>query len=63
MAAALEGVNRRVIVFVGENATLVTANGATPLGRMSPETRFVVEPAFGPDGPTFRVARTQAPSA
>jgi len=27
---------------------------------MNPEERFVVEPAFGPDGPTFRVARTHA---
>jgi hypothetical protein len=63
MAAAMEEANRRVIVFVGENATLVTPNGATPLGRMSPETSFVVEPAFGPDGPIFRVVRTQASSA
>jgi Fe-S-cluster containining protein len=60
MAAALQELNRRVIVFVGENATLVTPQGATPLGRMSPDDTFVVEPAFGPDGPTFRVSRTQA---
>jgi Fe-S-cluster containining protein len=60
MAARLQELNRRVIVFVGENATLVTAQGATPLGRMSREESFVVEPAFGPNGPTFRVARTQA---
>jgi Fe-S-cluster containining protein len=60
MAAGLQDLNRRVIVFVGENATLVTPQGATPLGRMNPEERFVVEPAFGPDGPTFRVARTHA---
>jgi len=38
----------------------VTPQGATPLGRMNPDENFVVEPAFGPDGPTFRVARTQA---
>jgi hypothetical protein len=31
MAARLEEMNRRVIVFVGDNATLVTAQGATPL--------------------------------
>ena len=61
MAAALQESNRRVIVFVGENATLVTPQGATPLGRMSPEERFVVEPAFGPDGPMFRVARPPGP--
>jgi hypothetical protein len=58
MAAGLQEMNRRVIVFVGDNATLVTPQGATPLGRMNPEENFVIEPAFGPDGPTFRVART-----
>ena len=63
MAANLQEVNRRVIVFLGENATLVTPQGATPLGRMSREDSFVIEPAFGPDGPTFRVARTQASGA
>jgi len=63
MAAGLQELNRRVIVFVGEMATLMTPQGATPLGRMTPEESFVVEPAFGPDGPTFRVARTQASSS
>jgi len=63
MAARLEETNRRVIVFVGDNATLVTAQGATPLGPMNPKEHFVVEPAFGPDGPTFRVARKQTSGA
>jgi hypothetical protein len=58
MAGVLEEMNRRVIVFIGENATLITPRSATPLGRMSPNESFVVEPAFGPDGPTFRVTRT-----
>ncbi len=65
MAAALQEMNRRVIVFVGDNATLVTPQGATPLGRMSPERISSSRPAFGPNGPTFRVARAglQAPDA
>jgi Fe-S-cluster containining protein len=60
MAAGLQETNRRVVVFVGENATQVTPQGATPLGRMSAKDNFVVEPVFGPYGPTFRVARKQA---
>ncbi len=63
MAAGLEESNRRVIVFVGDNATLVTPQGATPLGRMSPDRNFVIEAAFGPDGPTYRLAETQSPGA
>jgi hypothetical protein len=30
---------------------------------MSPKDYFVVEPAFGPDGPTYRVARKQTAGA
>jgi len=60
MAARLEESNRRVIVFVGDNATLVTSRGAVALGRMTPEDNFLVEPAFGPDGPTFRVTRSRS---
>jgi hypothetical protein len=63
MATGLQELNRRVIVFVGDIATLVTPQGATPLGRMTSEESFVVEPAFGPDGPTFRAARTKASSS
>jgi hypothetical protein len=63
MAASLEESNRRVIVFVGDNATLVTPQGATPLGQMSPERNFVIESVFGPDGPTYRLAETQSSGA
>jgi hypothetical protein len=48
----------QIVSFAGENAALMKPQGATPLGRMNPEESFVVEPAFGPYGPTFRVART-----
>jgi hypothetical protein len=41
----------------------IVSRPAAPLGRMSPEESFVVEPAFGPDGPTVRVARTPASGA
>lgn len=56
MAGALAEANRRVIVFVDDDATLITARGATPLGQMRPDESFVLEPVFGPDGPTVRLA-------
>jgi len=56
MAGALAAANRRVIVFVGDGATLIAARGATPLGRMSREESSVLEPVFGRDGPTVRLA-------
>jgi hypothetical protein len=59
MATRLEESDRRVIVFVGDNATLVTPRGATLLGRIRLDRPFGVEAAFGPDGPTYRLKKTE----
>ena len=49
---------RHVIVFVNDNATLIMPQEAISLGRMTPSDNFKIEPAFGPNGPTYRVARS-----
>jgi len=48
---------RHVIMFVGDEATLIMPDDAIPLGRMTPEDRFRIEPAFGPKGPTWRATK------
>ena len=48
---------RHVIMFVGDEATLVMPDDAIPLGKMTAADQFRVEPAFGPKGPTWRAAK------
>jgi hypothetical protein len=48
---------RHVIMFVDESATLVMPDDVLPLGRMTPEESFRIEPAFGPKGPTWRATK------
>jgi len=59
MAVRLEESNRRVIVFVVDDATLVTSRGVVPLGRVGPDRTYAIRMAFGPDGPTYFLAGTQ----
>ena len=44
-------------MFVGDEATLVMPDDAIPLGKMTAADQFRIEPAFGPNGPTWRAAR------
>jgi hypothetical protein len=46
--------SRHVIVFVNDVATLILPEGPVPLGKMTAEDDFRLEPAFGPNGPTYR---------
>lgn len=48
---------RHVIVFVNDIATLIMPEDDFPLGPMKATDQFRIEPAFGPRGPTYRVAR------
>ena len=48
---------RHVIMFVAEEATLVMPEEAIALGKMTAQDRFRIEPAFGPNGPTYRATR------
>ncbi len=57
MARTLIAERRHVIMFVGGEAILVMPDEAVPLGRMTAEDRFRIEPAFGAKGPTWRAAR------
>ena len=57
MARKLLEERRHVIMLVGEEATLVMPDGAIPLGRMTAADEFRIEPAFGPNGPTWRATR------
>jgi hypothetical protein len=57
LARSLIEERRHVIMFLGDEATLVMPDDATPLGKMTSADQFRIEPAFGPKGPTWRAAR------
>ena len=57
LAKRLNERNRHVIVFVGEVATLILPEDAVPLGKMTAEDNFRLQPAFGPNGPTYKAVR------
>lgn len=57
LARSLLEERRHVIMFVGDEATLVMPDDAVPLGKMTAADQFRIEPAFGPKGPTWRAAR------
>ncbi len=48
---------RHVIMFFGDEATLVMPDEAIPLGKMTSADQFRIEPAFGPKGPSWRATR------
>jgi hypothetical protein len=57
MAKTLLEQRRYVIMFVGDQATLVMPDEVLPLGTMKAEDNFRIEPAFGPKGPTWRATK------
>jgi hypothetical protein len=57
LARSILGERRHVIMFLGEEATLVMPDEAISLGKMTAADQFRIEPAFGPNGPTFRATR------
>jgi hypothetical protein len=57
MAGAMLPQRRHVIMFSGENATLVMPDEPLPLGRMTASDNFRIEQAFGPNGPTWRATK------
>ncbi len=57
IARRLIGERRHVIMFVGDEATLIMPDEAIPLGPMTAQDQFRIEPAFGPNGPTWRATR------
>jgi hypothetical protein len=61
MAKRLADERRLLVMFVGDEATLLTPDEAVPLGRMTPEDDFKIEQISGPTGSTWRVAK--APKA
>jgi len=57
LAQTLLAERRHVIMFLGDEATLIMPNEAIPLGKMTAADRFRIEPAFGPKGPTWRATK------
>ena len=57
LAQSLIGERRHLIMFVGDEATLVMPGEAVPLGRMTAADQFRIEPSFGADGPTWRASK------
>jgi hypothetical protein len=44
-------------MFVGDQATLVMPDETLSLGAMTANDNFRIEPAFGPNGPTWRATK------
>jgi hypothetical protein len=57
LARTLIEERRHVIMFLGGEATLVMPDEAIPLGPMTAQDSFRIEPAFGAKGPTWRAMR------
>ena len=57
MAGRLLNERRHVIMFMGDEATLVMPEGEAALGKMGPADNFRIEPAFGPNGPTWKATK------
>jgi len=57
LARTILSERRHVVMFLGEEATLVMPDEAIPLGGMTSADQFRIEPAFGPNGPTWRAVR------
>ena len=47
----------QLIMFVGDQATLVMPEETLSLGAMTANDNFRIEPAFGPNGPTWRATK------
>ena len=57
MSTTLLDERRHVIMFVGDEATLVMPDEALPLGKMTAQDNFRIERVFGPRGPTWRATK------
>jgi hypothetical protein len=57
MAKTLLEQKRHLLMFVGDQATLVMPDEDVPLGKMTAEDNFRIEPVFGPKGPTWRATK------
>ncbi len=57
MAKALLAERRHLIMFAGDEATLVMPEEALPLGKMTEKDSFRIEQVFGPKGPTWRATK------
>jgi hypothetical protein len=57
MAKKLLEEKRHVIMFVGDQATLVMPDETLSLGAMTANDNFRIEAAFGPNGPTWRATK------
>ena len=57
MAKTLLEQRRHLLMFVGDQATLVMPDEDVPLGKMTAEDNFRIEPVFGPKGPTWRATK------
>jgi hypothetical protein len=60
LAKTLIEERRHVIMFAGDEATLVMPDETLPLGRMTANDQFRIERVFGPKGPTWRATRVHA---
>ena len=57
MAKALIEERRHVLMFVGDEATLIMPDEALPLGQMTARDNFRIEQVFGPKGPIWRATK------
>ena len=57
MAKTLLAQSRHLIMFAGDEATLVMPDAALPIGKMTAKDNFRIEQVFGPKGPTWRAAK------
>jgi hypothetical protein len=57
MAGRLLERRKHVVMFVGDDATLVMPEEAVPLGKMTAQDNFRIERAFGPKGPTWKATK------
>jgi hypothetical protein len=57
MAKSLLEQQRHLIMFLGDQATLVMPDEDLPLGKMTAEDNFRIEQVFGPKGPTWRATK------
>ena len=57
MARTLLEQRRHLVMFAGDEATLVMPEGAVPIGKITAKDAFRIEQVFGPNGPTWRAAK------
>jgi hypothetical protein len=63
MAKRLQDQRRLLVMFLGDEATLVTPGEPLPLGKMTAEDDFRIERVDGPNGPTWRATKVPKSAA